>query len=407
MVMMVLQCPVVSAIEYEDVLIHGFVSQGYLKSTDNNYLAETEDGTFEFNEAGINFSYLLDKLRIGLQLYSKDLGDEGNNDIFLDWALADYRYRDFLGFRAGKIKAPLGLYNKTRDVDMLRTPILMPASIYSEVGRDFTTAYNGFSIYGTVDLPVASEIDYEVFGGTFNVDDNSRLVKGNIEQTEMFLSHDLDMELTAENRSFDSQHSFGGALRWSAPIEGLRFGFSYMMQDSDLNFRLRNQEGRNIGEYNSEVDINYQTTYSVEYTWKDLTLSAEWQTTKITNDFSIQPSSSDVGGISGKEKTKSEGWYIQANYVLSDTWTFGLYYSVFYTDRGDRGGENFKRIGKPDHYAWQKEIVPSIRYDITSNFLIKAEAHIVDGTAQVYEFDNPQGKDGNWEMLALKASFSF
>ena len=40
-----------------NVDVHGFVSQGYMRSQHNNYLAnDSSDGTFAFNEIGINFS---------------------------------------------------------------------------------------------------------------------------------------------------------------------------------------------------------------------------------------------------------------------------------------------------------------------------------------------------------------
>jgi len=41
---------------HDDVAIHGFISQGYLKSDHNDFLAETEKGSFQFNEMGLNFS---------------------------------------------------------------------------------------------------------------------------------------------------------------------------------------------------------------------------------------------------------------------------------------------------------------------------------------------------------------
>ena len=44
----------------QEVDIHGFISQGYLKSTGNNFLAETKRGTWEFTEVGINFGTSVD-----------------------------------------------------------------------------------------------------------------------------------------------------------------------------------------------------------------------------------------------------------------------------------------------------------------------------------------------------------
>ena len=36
--------------EWGTIDIHGFISQGFLKSDRNNFYAKTEDGTFRFNE---------------------------------------------------------------------------------------------------------------------------------------------------------------------------------------------------------------------------------------------------------------------------------------------------------------------------------------------------------------------
>ena len=128
-----------------DVDIHGFASQGYLKSDDNNYLANTEDGTAEFTEVGINFSKEFDQLRIGLQLLSRDLGDYGDNEIYLDWAMGDYRFNEMLGIRIGKVKTPVGLYNQERDLDMLRIPVLLPAAVYDEGPGTSTTLSRGLN----------------------------------------------------------------------------------------------------------------------------------------------------------------------------------------------------------------------------------------------------------------------
>jgi len=74
----------------ERVQIHGFISQGYMISTANNYMARTEEGTFEFSEAGVNFTTeIVESLRLGLQLFAYNLGDRGNYDVALDWAYLD------------------------------------------------------------------------------------------------------------------------------------------------------------------------------------------------------------------------------------------------------------------------------------------------------------------------------
>ncbi|HAO21106.1 MAG TPA: hypothetical protein DCQ37_11925, partial [Desulfobacteraceae bacterium] len=92
----------VHAVEAEGIDIHGFISQGYLYSNKNNYLGESEKGSFQFNELGINFSKdMTENLRIGMQFFSRDLGETGNNAVEVDWAFGDYHWHDWLGFRAG------------------------------------------------------------------------------------------------------------------------------------------------------------------------------------------------------------------------------------------------------------------------------------------------------------------
>ena len=150
----------------KNIDVHGFISQGYLQSDGNNVFADTEEGTFQFNEVGLNFSTdLTDRLRAGLQLFSRDLGDLSNNEFELDWAYGDYRWRDWLGFRAGKIKIPYGLYNETRDIDLLRTSIFLSSSIYYEGERDLVNAFQGIVLYGDIAFNQFGNLSYQLQWG--------------------------------------------------------------------------------------------------------------------------------------------------------------------------------------------------------------------------------------------------
>src|SRR5690606_2529719 len=120
------------AAEDSALQIHGFASQGALISTDNNYLAKTERGSLEFAEAGIALYKQLDpKLRVGFQLFTRDLVPLGNYSAKFDWFVLDYRWRDWLGLRAGRTKLPFGLYNEIRDIDAAQPVVLLPQSVYS------------------------------------------------------------------------------------------------------------------------------------------------------------------------------------------------------------------------------------------------------------------------------------
>ena len=70
--------------------VHAFLSQGYIVSTGNNYLASSSQGSFEFTEAGINFTkQLTENLRAGLQLFARKLGPVGDYNVKFDWFYLD------------------------------------------------------------------------------------------------------------------------------------------------------------------------------------------------------------------------------------------------------------------------------------------------------------------------------
>src|SRR3954464_2878161 len=152
--------------------LHGFVSQGFIKTTRNNYLGNTQraQGSVDFTEVGLNVTKPLgDKLRVGLQLFAHDLGNLGNYAPQLDWYYLDYRFFDWLGLRAGKSKLPWGLYNETNDVDAGRVPVLLPQSIYPVTSRDSLFAQTGAELYGNGPLGAAGSLEYRLYGGTIFV----------------------------------------------------------------------------------------------------------------------------------------------------------------------------------------------------------------------------------------------
>ena len=131
------------------IQIHGFVSQGGLLTTDNNYLAHTEHGSLEFTEVGLNFTKPIDdRLSVGAQLFARDLGPDGNYSAKFDWLQIDYHWQDWLGFRAGRVKIPYGFYNDTADIDAAQPVALLPQSIYPETNRNFLLAQTGVEAYG-------------------------------------------------------------------------------------------------------------------------------------------------------------------------------------------------------------------------------------------------------------------
>jgi len=144
------------------VQIHGFAQQGYLDSNQNNYLTmPTSQGSFAMTDAGVNVSATItDKFRVGAQVYDRNIGDLGNDHPQLDWAFGDYKFKDWFGIRAGKVKTVLGLYNDTQDMEFLQTFAILPQGIYPLDLRSDTIAHTGGDIYGEAALRKAGSVSY-------------------------------------------------------------------------------------------------------------------------------------------------------------------------------------------------------------------------------------------------------
>jgi len=410
-----------------DIRIHGLVSQGYMRSTDNNFLADTENGSFEFSEAIINFSTKAgDNLRVGMQLLARDMGAEGNNTVGLDWAYGDYRLRKNLGIRFGKLKSHIGMYNKGRDVDMLRTPVLLPQSVYDETTRDFAHSYNGFSIYANPLVPVAGRFNLEAYLGTLPVrDPNSSFWQSNLRLVTNRLAFLQGANLTPTITEMTVRYVAGGMLMWHAPVTGLRLGgnlikgqiegtaflegtvpLSEALAGSGLELPpgASSVKGLRSQPFSMDVDIEQLLTASAEYSWRDLLLAAELLYTHFDVTVDI-----DLAGVPIQLPTevKWQGYYLMGTYRFSDLLEVGATYGQFYPNRDDKDGRDVVAQGGQAFEAWRENIALSCRLDLGENWLAKLEAHRMDGVGLMSAQLNPQGFDRNWYLFLAKVSAHF
>ena len=389
-------CPV-TAYEVEGIDIHGFISQGFIKSSEYNYLTnDSKDGSFAYNEMGINFSKeLTEKLRLGLQLFSRDLGDVANNKIAVDWGYADYRYKDWLGIRAGKIKLSMGLYNETRDLDMLRTPIVLPQGIYNDFLRDNLIATSGVGIYGNFDLNAFGGISYQLSAGVppSSKDDGAgKYLENLMAGSGVTLLED-----------FDPGTSYAGSLWWETPLEGLRIGYSYLHSDKTAPLELPAIPGVQpamsaMFEY---TEVNH--IVSAEYTYDALTVAVEYMERNMKNR--LPPFYEDSPTL--------QSYYILVSYAFNDWFTLGCYYSESYPDKDDKDGAttrlSYMSVDTVDHLAWEKDIALTFRFDLNEYWVLKIEGHRVNGTANTFVVDNRDNSysdSDNW-YGAAKVTFSF
>lgn len=370
------------------VNIHGFIAQGYLKTSDNNFIQDSEDGSFQLNEMGINFtSEPVDKLRIGMQFFANDFGSVGNDDIVLDWAYADYRFFDFLGVRGGKIKNPVGLYQEVRDLDMLRTSVFLPISGYDEYLRNTANGTQGIGIYGDINTDKFGSFNYQMIMGTTNIPEGSG--------EALFLGIG---QFDITNVDLDTILSY--AFVWSDPTGMVRVGQTAWFADLTADGTMLAAPSVSIHYLMKNIEI-YASSF--EFTWNDLVFTYErwWNHSQLELFVS--------GAPTGRSARNLLGQFWRISYRVSDLVTLGYYYTEYFDNEGDRKGQRRDPAvyGTNAATAWHKESVFSVRLDINANWIFKIDYHYVDGNAKLLAPLNPEGMKHHWHMYAAKVSYNF
>ncbi len=374
---------------WQKIEVHGFLSQGYLDSSDHNFLANSEDGTFEFSEAAVNVtSQINERLRVGIQFFSRDLGDQGNHKVTIDWAYGDYRWKDQLGVRLGKVKMPLGFYNQGRDADLLRSTILLPQSVYPEGLRDILLAYQGAGLYG--DLP--GNLEYEIYIGNVSLDEDSPAIQSLVRNISPFRP--------TKNPDVNNSKLYGAWIKWETPLEGLSIGASRGWADIQVDFQFLDDQP-----VRAEIQDMHFSYLSCEYISNRWHLAGEWHLLESRPKSEI---------ITDTRLLNPMGWYIQSAFRVNDLLELNASYNQFYSSEGDKQGEELELFQLPKHLGWQKSTSLGIRFDINAYWIIKAEWQDIDGLGLLYAYDpnslflrNPLNFTRNWNLYALKATFNF
>jgi hypothetical protein len=355
--------------------VHGFVSQGYIKSTGNDYLAQTKNaGSFDFSEAGINFTtQLTERFRLGIQLFAYDLGKLGQYTAAADWYYLDYHFRDSLGVRAGRLKMPLGLYNDIADIDAARVSVLLPTGLYPSTNREFFLAQTGAEVYGYLGLGALGALDYRIFGGSLQLALPSQA--GNATQVS----------------NYGVPYVGGGRLLWETPLAGLRLGATGLALRAEATAVIP-MVVPNL----DEKENLYLGTGSVELARGDLLVQAEYgqQRGEISSNNAL---------LAPANITVSEAGYGLAAFRVARWLQPGAYLSFYHPNRNVWSGrQNF-----------QDDLAGTLRFDINSFWIVKVEAHYMRGTASISTTAsdgtpvNPTTAPENWGLFLVKTTGYF
>jgi len=318
----------------------------------------------------VSFTDLLtDNLRVGIQLHMYQLGELGGPNIQVDWASGGYKVNDRLGFREGKVKTPLGLFNDSQDVDSIFLWILLPQSSYPVDNKSFYLSHVGGEVYGNLALGRrAGELQYRGYAGHVYLDLTGGYLKESADHGLVFTSA-------------PGGKVYGGDLRWQAPLRGLTIGSSALVQAVD-------GKGPIGTDHISPFFVNAQYA---QFEKGKFYIAGEYKRSPLNVILTVGPAVIPI-------PLDVRSWFAMGSYRVGRKFQLGAYYSHYVNKSLD--------TNLPANYS--KDWVVSGRYDFNSYFYGKIEGHFLHGTALgYYDSTNPNGLKPNSNMLATRIGFSF
>jgi hypothetical protein len=364
------------------VQIHGFGTQGYIYTDDNNWLTmNTRVGSAEFTDMGLNAgSQLTSRLRVGAQVYDRELGQLGQWHPQLDWAMADFTMKPWLSFRGGKVKTVLGLYTNIQDLDFANTYALLPQGVYPIDLRDATIAHLGGDLYGKAKLPEKlGTIAYTAYGGRRS---------DSIYSGYPYLLRGYGIYLSSYGGPV-----YGGDLRWHTPLRGLTVGISR------LNEQITGKGTTGGASYEEHSIHDWTNQYYGQYVRDNLHLESEYK--RYLRDQDI------FNGLETVE-TDVRAWYIGGGYRVDKWLEVGSYFSHYRIFSPSTGSSAYSDAQLHDY-----DKVVTAKFSFGQYTTVKIEGHFMDGNASAlypdgfYTAVNPSGFADNTNAIVVRTGFSF
>jgi hypothetical protein len=369
-----------------DVQWHGFLTQGYIKTSDNSFLGDSEKGSFDLTELGLSASWRAsEKLLLAAQLLSRNAGDMYDASPSFDFLLADYRLfsavTGIAGVRVGRIKNALGLYNETRDVAFTRPGFLLPQVIYFGKVRNLVLSADGVMLYRDI-YTDNGNYSFTAGGGRSRVDTNVEIA---------YLGADRAGELESDGATWLLSGFYTTAdERLKLGLSGAVSSMEYSPGSGDFL-----QAGR--------TDFDYWIA-SFQYNWEKWTLSAEYMQEPIEWR--------QYGPFFPDQKATAEGYFLQTAFRLKPDVEWMFRYEEGFADKDDRRGQqaSISSAGAiPSFTQFSRIITTGLRWDYSPSIMLRAELQFHEGTFVLSSRENVNPADlrKDWNQFSVLASYRF
>jgi hypothetical protein len=344
--------------------VHGFGSVEAGKTDGNHFMVGTEKAEVEHSSFALNFSAEPFQ-RLAIRSQVEWNSDDGESEVELDYAFAEWRISDALRLRFGAAQQPFGLYNEIFDVGTLRPFQNLPQGIYGPAGFA-AESYRGAGLRGNALTAGGWSLGYDVYAGGLDLpeDDPFEFLEEEDDEEEDEVGDAEDIEAVRE--------VLGGRLSLATPDDRLSFGVSA--------YRGKNEDN---GDRRDSLIGHIQF---------------------LSDDLWIR---SEAGFQTEGEDTAKTG-YVEVAYFLHPKWQVATRY-----DRQD--SEDDDDDGRFPHLLRHRESALGLNYWFNSSLVIKTSVHWVDGNRfarpedleELAEQAEGGTLDRKTRLFALAAQFSF
>jgi hypothetical protein len=360
--------------------VHGFVTQAYVKTTENQFFGDSKDGSFDFRELGINVSYRLSpSTLLAAQLLSRRAGEMYDGSIDLDYAHIDHTLHmdedSRIGIILGRNKNTFGFYNDTRDVAATRPGIFMPQAIYWDRVRNMVLANDGGQLYGETQID-DHFFELRLIGGETLLDENVE---------NAYLNPALNPKLDNDGITL------GGRLLYEWDGGRFRLALSGATLTMDAQTAMLPP---------GEIDLDY------------LVLSAQYNNGPWSFTLEYMEEPLDYRGFNGMmdiADTTLNGYYLQGNYRIDADWELFARYEESHYNKNDEDGKSGNLLtGMPEHTFFSELWTLGVLWEPTERLMLRAEFSRIEGTIFLSNLENPPGTtERDWNLFSLLVSYSF
>lgn len=376
---------------------NGVITQGLFHTDANNiYGQSANDVSFDYTELSINGNYKLPHYtRISSQAIYRHAGT-GFDGVDLDYLFIE---KDLIntfdyaaGLRIGRVKHPYGIYNETRDVAFTRPSIYVPQSIYLDIlGRDSLVSFDGLGLYSRY-FTNAGTTTLELVYGKGREDDTDNI----------YLSEDY-VELDVEN---DPDNGYSLKLTYETN-DGrflIAYGYGYGSFESNIPIDLNDISPLipidlnpialiyDVSGKSHILSLSYSIenwNLVIEYLESDLKSGAPAiMADALTAQFLTPTFTSSIPNF----RNQYRGRYIQLDRDITDALRFISRLDYSYSK------ESFERR--------TSDYMLGLRWTPSTNLLINAEYHYLDGSFWINRAENPT-RAQYWNALAASISYRF